>query len=200
MPAGIAQGVDVVDAAAELISAREAFGTLDARLDDDRTLVGLQFIEKKIVTVNVQSVTFSGLNGDVDEVYVLHATVKNNGSSIANYFLQPNGITSNQETEFLAVQAGTIISANTIQLRLNNNNGVGDHCSWDAVFFARKLINGIVAPRDLLVRTYGNGRMEVGAARWTETTTNVTSLQIAATIANGIGNGSSLVLYKVRQA
>ena len=58
-------------------------------------------VEKKLITVNSTTVTFSGLDGDVDDVYYL--TIRNNKNTVGGTFLdiQPNGITTNQDTALI---------------------------------------------------------------------------------------------------
>src|SRR5512135_1493819 len=62
------------------------------------TVSGLTLIERQVVTTSVTSVTFSGLNGDADGVYLLLLRLKAATASTAVISIQPNGVTTNQNS------------------------------------------------------------------------------------------------------
>jgi hypothetical protein len=76
----------------------------------------------------------------------------------------------------------------------------------DVIFWAKANPNSVATRREwistMLVNDAANS-LDVAAligATWNETSTNITSIEIGASSANGIGDGSTLALYKLRQS
>lgn len=165
----------------------------------------LTLIEKKTITTGTTTVTFSSLDGDADEVYLLIGRIKNGTGSDSDYFLRPNGISTNQETTELAwFPFSTVVgvNANLILLFLEASN-IG---SYTMTFHAKRSSNSVAMSR-LFTGQFTEHDVagvsavgEMTAGFWNETSTNVTSLDIVATTASAIGDGSELLLYKVAQA
>ncbi len=176
--------------------------------DNDEFLLaqtkGLVLVEKKIVTSTVSSVTFSGLDGDTDEVYKIVARIIKSSGIPGDYLLKPNGITSNQFSLGEENDAATIAILGTSTLLLARDitaGGLAGEVNFEATFWARKVVNAVAARRILYSRWQGPRLDSVGSvwSEWDETSVNVTSLVVAGP-ASEILNGSTIALYKMRQS
>lgn len=161
---------------------------------------GLTLIQRQLITSNQTTVTFSGLDGNVDQFYFLNAFIKNTSGSTEDILLRPNGVTTNLwsrltsagfsgDTDAANNQLGNIISNEFISISMWYNaicNPNGQ--SYQRVYSAMSA--GMIG---------GAGGINICGGTWNETTTNITSFDILSSIANGIGNGSVLCLYKYAQ-
>lgn len=165
----------------------------------------LEFLEKITVAANSQNQDFAAtLDGDTDGAYVVVGSVVNNGSGAAILSLQPNALTTNMVHQRLTGSStSATAAANTDALRLSTPANTA-WCSFFAVFHARKVASAVAKPRfywcfDSSPNVLGTSHFTVlRSGHWNETSTNVTSIRIASDIANGIGAGSELFLYKLR--
>lgn len=180
-------------------------GLMTALRDNDDFLLaqtkGLVLIEKKIITADTNLVTFSGLNGEADEVYRIIARIVNTGAPTVEYTLEPNGIASSQISITSLISAASISSTGTGNLLLARDSTASSGViTFDATFWARKDVNG-VGTRRHLTSLWNAFRVEAGqvAGEWNETTTTVTSLDIVTT-SSEIRDGSTIALYKMRQS
>lgn len=159
----------------------------------------LALVEAKIITSGVTDVTFSGLNGNADGIYLLQYAIKNGFAGTTLYSLQPNAVTSNM----------------TYVQQFYNSGGAGygggsvayfsgadstDAASGYLTLFAKASINSVA--RDRFFSSHytslsGGVLQPVNFdVRWNDTSTNITSLVIHASQTNGIGDGTELRLYK----
>ncbi|MFN4259776.1 MAG: hypothetical protein ACK4RK_10795 [Gemmataceae bacterium] len=157
--------------------------------------VQLELIEHQRILANTQTVTFSNLNGDQDGVYLLVCRFRNGSASVANYEVRPNGGTANQSHARIASNGGTPAtnSGATMWLSAAPSNG-------STVTFAVMQAEKSVARGFTGVAFHSHGFMEVFGSHWNDTTNNITSLDVRATVANGIGANSTLTLYRVKSA
>jgi len=158
----------------------------------------LQLVEHKSVGADTQEVTFSGLNGDTDLVYLLLARIVNDAGVAVIYDLQPNGTTTNQRFSYLAwTSAATAnVGGTTMAVGQLAATDTGLFVVW---FYAKTGETRLSFGQNLTAdSTAISGRNVV--AIWNETATNVTSIDFFADAANGIGDGSALTLYRVRQS
>lgn len=163
---------------------------------------GLQHIETKSVTGSpVTSLTFSNLDGDTDEIYVLKYSILKATTSAFGADIQPNGNTGNQKSErkYWGPAVDTHDSFSVLRFMYNGSSTTGDVESGTMIIHAKtgKLRNmmgyGQQTNPSPAITVYG---MLVAMA-WFETTTNITSLTINATVASGIDVGSKCSLYKL---
>lgn len=157
---------------------------------------GLILVEKKLITADVQDVTFAGLNGETDEIYRLVGRLVTTSSP--DFELRPNAITAGQSSvssrDFGAAFTGT-------RLKLTANGGSsGLSRAFDATFWARKDVNGVGVVRYLLSDGMSVSQHLQSGSLWTDTTTTVTSLVVHGTTAASIKDGSTIALYKLRQS
>lgn len=163
---------------------------------------GLTLVEHKSITANSTDVTFSGLNGDTDGVYLLTGKIKNVSGSLAGYFLQPNNATTNLDIVYSLVNGGGASQGNSATGYIGgaDNNTL---FNFDLTLFARKVQNSIALNRTWIA--HANNTQSASRAvtntsgQWSETSTNITSLVVHSDQTNGIGDGSELWLYKYAQ-
>lgn len=165
---------------------------------------GWTLVEKKLITTASQDETFSGLDGNTDQVYKLIARVKNTAGADCTFTLRPNNATTNLYSAEFFAYSSTTVSQTSTDLRiwaLNNN-------VWaqaEILLHASAAPNGVAAQRLYQARTAWLTPTPVGVigevgGGWNETSANITSLVIHASVASGIGAGSELCLYKLAQA
>lgn len=170
---------------------------------NSKTVNGADFIlvEKKLITADVTSVTFTGLDGNTDEVYRLIARIHGT-SSVNQIDLRPNGISTNQDSSVFADNAA-LVTRTALVLTEDFFTDVILQ-TFEATFWAKANPNSIATNR--LLQSWGVNAAATGAPNmvhgvglWDEDATNVTSLEIRSALANNIKNGSTIALYKLRQ-
>jgi hypothetical protein len=172
---------------------------------------GLTLVATNTLASDAQTSTFSGLDGDTDGVYLIIADLICVGGVAIT--LQPNGVTTNQSTQYQTNQQGTgSAQSNTATLLLCNGSQDGaanSNISITSTFFASKLIGSTAIPRRMIstaqfICTSGGHTNHIGCfysgGYWNETSTNVTSIVIAANVANALRTGSRISLYKYAQS
>jgi hypothetical protein len=156
-------------------------------------------VENKDLAAPATSLTFSGLDGDTDEVYFLKYKIIKGVAATILTTLRPNGITTNQATrgEFNGTAVGNI---NTTTLEIAGNGSVATggvetgHVWIDAKTGVRRTGRGEWVQSDggtLIFIDYG--------FHWDETATNITSIDVVCDQANGLAAGSYFRLYKLRK-
>jgi hypothetical protein len=163
---------------------------------------GLTLVETKVIAANATTVTFSGLDGNTDGTYLLVMNMKNGSASFCTYLLRPNGATTNMtfvRNTFNA--AGTAQSGDTKWW-----SALADANVWGSsqtIIHASQTSHSVSLVRKMeTAMSYSNsGALNglTGTGLWNETSTNITSLDVVADQANGIGDGSLLSLYKYAQ-
>lgn len=167
---------------------------------------GLILLEHKVQVVNAASVTFSGLDGNADGVYLLQGKILNSSASFATYLLKPNGGTSNlhgmnnyQNTS--SVWAG--LGSGT-QLCVGFANAAASWFTTKIMIYARKNAHSIPAPMVIHGEAFsydGAEWVQLFGGQWTDTTTNLTSIELntSGSVANSFGDGSEFWLYTFAQ-
>lgn len=160
-------------------------------------------IESKVITVAGASITFTGLNGDVDEVYKLvYSFDFIPAGTLDRFRLAPNGIISAVTQFSLFYHWKNSGSNNPAAFSYPDMSFAAQAGAYldGIVYFnaktgqARTMIGESVAYRDDLARIIGNDSF----AHWTDTTTNVTSLTVDTLLGGaGISVGSEWTLYKI---
>lgn len=157
-----------------------------------------ELIESVDVATDVSSVTFSGLSGDDDEVYLIVARILNGESVAKSIYLEPNGVTQNQQSTRLRWTDSTTSVDGVNYLKLGSFGGGSDVMQVDAIFFAKSGQNRTMRSNE--VRESGtDGLGSIYSGVWFDTTTVVTSLEISSSSGSAIGAGSKLSLYKMRR-
>mgnify|MGYP001205198121 FL=1 len=163
---------------------------------------GLTLVEKKTITSNSTTTTFSSLDGDTDGVYLLQGRVFNSAASTCNVTLQPNSVSSNQTSAFLYWDTTTPGTLNSSDWRVANITNAKQG-SFVVTIYAKKNPNSQAAQRyftGTFVSDFGGIANAFVGGRWNETSTNITSLVVVGDQTNCLGNGSELTLYKYAQS
>jgi hypothetical protein len=157
---------------------------------------------------NVQTVTFSGLDGNSDRFYLLKSTLRRpvgGQGTLYSYYLRPNGATTNLSYQLFQVYqqsdavSGQINSGATTSIYLAGG-------SWQYSFFDLSTYISAESSMPRMFHTrhdkwsYNGATTQIAigkfAGRWNETSTNMTSLQVYCDRAGGIAIGSEFHLYK----
>jgi hypothetical protein len=145
--------------------------------------------------------TFSGLDGNTDEVYLIaYKFIK---AVVAGYRvdIQPNGVTTGQETRgaYNGTAGSGTLNSTTIMLATNgtaNTNDTDTGMCW----FSVKTGTVRSGRTDIAQAIAAGGIYEISFAfAWSDTGTNITSLGIVCNQASGIGAGSYVRLYKLKK-
>jgi len=160
---------------------------------------GLTLVENKTQTIASGSMTFSGLNGDVDKKYLMIGNV-NSTTNPSNLFLKPNGLTTNLLRAGLRINSGGTGNLNAATWQLNGDTLADNNQSCFALnIFAAKIIEGQALRRYFTgtSTSLSSGTYEalIISGQWAETATNLTSLVLEKDIGN-ITAGSNVILYK----
>ena len=127
--------------------------------------------------------------------------IKNDNASWVNIALEPNNITTNQNSRTVHWDGSSVDSFNEPFLFLGVVDVGAGLTLIDAIFYARKDVGGTAMNRRLISSvSMLNGEGHQIGGDWAESTTNVTSLDVRATKVNGLGVGSTLALYKIAQS
>ena len=163
--------------------------------------LALELIETKSIGAATQEVTFSGLNGDTDGTYVLAFTIKHTAASAIEFTIEPNNTTSNQ-----LYRAHGLGDSNTIETDSGGTllfaRSASINPSYASGFFVMNAKTGVNRTlQGLSVWNESTAGMKTRThwAHWTDTSTNITSLDVRASAANGLGAGTVLSLYKLKR-
>jgi hypothetical protein len=181
-----------------------AFRAIDSAVASGGGNTGLEMIATETVGIAVSSVTFAGLDGDVDDTYELVVDWVSNAAGDQRLAIQPNGLQTNQVSVWTV--GGGVIPTSSNQSRM---------------IVAVSPSKQHVAARVLLTAASGNVRKAVwnsgagtfvapanytaynGYAVWTDTAANITSLTLnvvtsaGATVAFAMQPGTRISLYRV---
>lgn len=162
-------------------------------------------VERKLVTANATSYTFSTLDGNTDEIYIVIGHMLNSSGSAALYSLKPNNVTTNQTCGTNVWGGFATSSTPTIWEIAGSNTITADNATWvwfRAEIYAKDNANSVATKRHFnSTAHYTNAGAILGESatgQWNETSTNLTSLVVFCNQANGIGDGSVLELWKMR--
>lgn len=179
---------------------------------------GMVFVEKITPSTNPTTVTFSGLDGDVDEIYIIKGKAKLSavgvGATGVNINVDPNAIVTNQGSLLVAGSGGFQAATRMVLAALGSvSNGQIFMCHFDAIFRASKLITSAAVDRTMnstFSKINDGADIPVAggliASSWDEATVNITSLRLGISVSggdiatNGFRDGSSFELYKLRQS
>lgn len=160
---------------------------------------GMVLVERKEIVAAVTDVTFSGLDGDTDEVYKLIGRIVTTG--IAVYTVRPNNLTTNQAGR-INENGGTATSAD---IRIILANALINAVMFEMLIHAREVVQTVTIPRvftgsALTIDGAPNAipLLNQFGAMW-DGGGNITSLVIHSSIASLIGIGSTFELFKLSQ-
>lgn len=166
----------------------------------DFTRNQLRLIQSQVLTSPTATVTFSGLNGDADIMYLLTWKAKHTATSAAKLVnVQVNGVTTNQSSRSYNYE-GTFASNTHALWRIGSigNDGTPNGAGCGVTY--------IHAPTGewRLMHSWGSATSTVGDIEyfnsngvWKDTSTNITSLAVVFDDASNIDTGSRFDLYKV---
>jgi len=166
-------------------------------------LNAMTLVEAKEITSNTQATTFSGLDGNVDILYMLqYYWVNGTGAAPqVNISLEPNGLSSNQTGfQFNFASGGSTAAISSLQL--SSFAGATGRCYGTAWLWAQADNPGSTAvPRAFrsdwsIFTTSMSGGLRCDSL-WNDTSTNITSLVVQGNLANSLGTGSVYTLYKL---
>lgn len=160
---------------------------------------GLVLLENKVVTgAAVTSLVFSGLNGDIDEIYQLYFRFLNPVAANGTVAMAANFV-ANTTAFFLFNNIGSTASgaAGTAGqiCRLHASSPTTGSLKFFAKTGSLRIWNGDANEPDGL-GAYSSGSY---STRCNDTATNVTSLTLTSSVVGGIGIGSQALLFKVQQ-
>jgi len=165
---------------------------------------GMELVDKITLTANAQNVTFSAtgdgqfkhdVNGNTDERYILICRILNNSGGGPTYTLKPNNLTTNQQTESVAVSGGVvtgtvtsdILFISTASTSLFINSDIQAKTGFERLIHSRTVASAA-----------GDDLQRMSGSVWNDTSTNITSLVISSSLANGLGTNSVFELYRIR--
>jgi hypothetical protein len=156
----------------------------------------LQLIGSVTVGADTDTVTFPGLNGNLDGVYCIEGALKVGSGGVADIELRPNALTTNQ---ILAVStwdsAGTAAAAGGTVLKVGAVDVDGG--AFSAWINAAAGLGHRLGGSSACSKT-GSALSALDAAFvWADSTTKITSLVLHATVAASIGAGSRISLYRL---
>jgi len=172
---------------------------------------GLELIETKLITVDTNTITFSGLDGDVDKCWKLFWTADGPTAATGDYIIRPNGQVAGAAGSVHNVHRRTFAANNTLgftfpDLRFGRQTSPRIHTS-ELTFYAEsgrpRTYNSVVNSMSTLGtvgvnRTTGEqwyGSWEDGAGN----TINITSLVLVELNGNNAYTaGSRWSLYRVK--
>jgi len=156
----------------------------------------LRLVASTEVTSDTTSVSFTNLDINTDKMYVIICNVKNNTASTSSYnlFINSDTTTTNYYTQLLQA-AGTALSANrftspqVLYLTAGTRGVSTVKVFLDADSYLKCAFEHL--------RDTGSGILYVcGHVSKTASVTNITQIDIQASITNAISAGSTFALYK----
>lgn len=161
----------------------------------------LELLESHDFGADATSHTFSGLDGDTDEIYVIEYKLIKATSSSTHVSVEPNGLTTDQECrgQYFGTSGSGVLNGSTMQLFSNGSAGVGDVEAGCATFFAKSGVFRTMRA-DWTQSPVAGGVFGISMASvWGDDSTNITSLGLVADVSSGIKAGSYVSLYRVNR-
>lgn len=193
---------ETVQAGSHITVTRNAMGPVIA--SDSAVLTSaLDLIENKDIAAPATSVTFAGLNGDTDEVYLLVYRLVKNTAAVMLTTLRPNGVTTNQRTtyNYSGWQGGGPVSGafNITTMEIGANGGASGALEFGHLWITAKTGFARMGHGHWAQSDGADLLSIVNAMHWTDTAANIVSLDVVADQANGIGAGSYFRLFKLKK-
>ena len=139
------------------------------------------------------------IDGDADEAFWLFIRFAANPVAVINTLeMRFNGITTNRrDVELSGTTSGALTNSAGSNTRIILPGSTTQSLALDGKYWMHKLYEGVGAGHrmgSLMSGGAANTTMMQGAIWW-ENSTNITSIDIVAPVANGIGNGTVLSLW-----
>lgn len=143
----------------------------------------------KTAVTNVTTLTISGIDCNKDGDYRLAYHLVGSGASTPIYTLQPNGITTNQNSTFFIAGTGT---STTTDLRLGALTAPETEVDGTGVF-------SCISSREktLSIEASTIGREFISTGVWQETSTDTTSIVVLSSVGSGLFTGSWIKIQRL---
>ncbi|HMV45490.1 MAG TPA: hypothetical protein PLP33_31400 [Leptospiraceae bacterium] len=183
------------------------FATLKAAIESIPSQPSMRLIYETDLTGTQNNINVTGLDGNTDKEYMIVARIVSPITAACAYGIQPNGITGSSIYGFQYVGAGgppsAIAGRNTNELFLNmtTNNTAGQVAYANSFMLAKTGASRVL--HTLNVQQLAAGTSTIGdnyvfSAVWTDSTTNITSLNFAAQNNSCYGAGSHIEVWARR--
>lgn len=171
----------------------------DSRNTSGMTLTdlgGFVLVESKYLTSPTQTITFSNLNGNSHRIYKI-VLRRGNIASTTSYEIRPNGSTSGlsayQHIYFTSHSVTSYASTWGLGSGFATNSQVGGIYTILAATGSYRWLD-----YQQVYDSVGTLVGSHGAGRWTDTTTNITSIDLYSSTASGWPSGTEAHLYRMR--
>ena len=178
------------------------YATVRERLDSITPGGRWQLVEEAVLTSAVQSYTFSNLDGDSDEEYLLDFRIRSQHDYTANYILRFNGDEGgNYDWQRLMSHSSTTESygySSDSGIRIvRQMDGPANILFGQALIFAKSgYLRTVMAHSECYWATGGNIWIFYYGGNWRNTEDNITSITLRSTSSVGLGVDTILRLYK----
>ena len=159
----------------------------------------LTLVETKLVTGSaVDSLTFSGLDGDADGIYRLLGLFIAGTGSDCTIGLQFNADTTSNNHKWFEEWTTANADATYVPIAVPATGNTNKFANFDVTIFP---LSGV--PRIAMARSAQWGTTQYAFDRkayqglWKDTSSNVTSLKLLTTVSNNFGVGTKISLYKL---
>jgi hypothetical protein len=143
------------------------------------------------------SITFSGLDGDTDKLYLLQYYLKIGGPSAVTYSitLKPNNVTTNQTTFSRTTSTASTTPNATTSTFVLASAARGSEYYTNVHISAYKAVQRVFSAESIL---YANSTVYLsdGMLFWNDTGNNLTSIVLAGSSTGNFDVGSAFHLYK----
>lgn len=138
--------------------------------------------------------------GDLLEKWTLVADIVNGAGAACDYTLQPNGVTTDQSTAGVNFTGAATANFTATNITFARDVANGTNVMAQTEFWTRIDASGAARPRGFISHDMhrggaGNADGGIYSAIWDESATTISTIDIVATVASGIGVGSSFALY-----
>lgn len=165
-----------------------------------------QMIASTDLSSSATSYTFSGLDGNVDEEYMVIGRVVTGVSGAASFAIRPNGDGTGANYRFQndygqSSSAGACAACNpSAGLGLTYANAdTGQIAFGRTLIYAKTGGNRAAIGQDVQAGSSGGiNATETTSSYWLNTSSNITSLQIASNVSNAMGAGTHLEVWAKR--
>jgi hypothetical protein len=151
----------------------------------------LLLVDTQVLTGDATTVTFT-VNDSDSEYLLISAQLVGGAGGISLVTIRPNGLTTNQVTEFTANGAPGPFS----NLTVGATSATGTASAFQAVFFPR---TGAGGRPGMSTAVYNDGSNTIFASgfNWNAQTA-LTSIDIVASVSNAFGSGSRFSVFRAK--
>jgi hypothetical protein len=150
------------------------------------------------IAAAVDTVTFSGLDGDTDGAYEFEGQFINDDAGTAAYSFRPNDLTTDQKQQDIFADSSDVVIAERDTLLDLTFLGPGAKATFHGYFWARSGKFRFFECDSIAVSALGTYIGEIfSRAVWLDDATNVTSGVFHSSAASGVGVGSVIRWRKI---